>query len=60
MGNQDDRTPQAQEHDIIQAIMLRQSAERADRRKETALAILFRNEAWQLENGRLWLNKETL
>jgi hypothetical protein len=32
------------------------AAVRAETRKEPALAIFFRNQAWRIENGRDWLD----
>ena len=52
----DNRTSDQQMHDIKEAISIRASAERLERRGDTVTAILFRNAAWQLENGKTWLD----
>ena len=52
-------------HDKLQAFLesankeanlLRASADRLDIRGEHASALLFRNAAWRIENGREWLD----
>lgn len=42
--------------DISEANRIRVSAERLDIRGDHATAILFRNAAWKLEQGREWLD----
>ena len=39
-----------------EANLLRASADRLDIRGEHASALLFRNAAWRIENGREWLD----
>jgi len=43
-------------HDIKQANELRASAERLEIRGDSVSALLFRNAAWRLENGKEWLD----
>lgn len=55
---EDNRTSDQQITDLKQAGQIRQTAERAETRGNTVKALLFRNEAWRIENGREWLDKE--
>ena len=46
-------------HDIEEAWKIRVSADRLDFRGDHATALLFRNEAWRIEQKRDWLDDAT-
>jgi len=52
----DNRSSDQLMHDIKQANELRASAERLEIRGDSVSALLFRNAAWRLENGKEWLD----
>ena len=54
----DGRTSDQQMHDLKEAQSLLASAERFDNHGEKVSALLFRNAAWSLENGRPWIVRE--
>lgn len=54
----DARTSDQQLLDIKEAIQLRQSAERFERRGQVVTAVMFRNAAWELEQGKQWLSRK--
>jgi hypothetical protein len=53
---EDKRTSEQTLIDIAEANKIRATAERLDIRGDHATAILFRNAAWLMENGRQWLD----